>query len=827
MDPSSRDQEPRESGESAVHNSENASFILGTGRLVTPRRNLTEGTPKCCTPDAFASPLNFSTVTVEQLGITPESFVKTSAGKSSPYLKKFRRRSAVGTRGSPETNHLIRFITQQRNLKNAEKSPLEKSWSSPFQGSPGPYRNVSSLRERISAFRSAFHPIKENKKMAHCPEFSESEAGKEGLGEYQQCGSSTNSSKRRRLSSQSKSTHPFSTVEGKVMDVQALTAGAPGPRALGTAADGPEKSSDLGFPQSGFVVEESISVPELTEASNGLAVADCQEADAIPLDVLIGGVRAHLHPNITSPTMPVSPLSESFVLRSVLKKPPSNQLPESWQEHHHSLCNHGPHPCFISSSSNCCKEQKAGEDTCKVLAPVTARKRKRVTFGEDLSPEVFDESLPANTPLRKGGTPVRQKDLSTVGPQYPEQSPLPEQLLQPNFNDKEENLENIEPLPASFPILSPNKSSPSEPVSGTETFISSNNPEKISSPKSGRVTRASNRRKQSDVYNLENTETLPCREKKTSKRKSQETKYTNKTVPKKNQVGKGCRRKKRKGKKSIPKSLYGERDIASKKPLLSPIPELPEGNEMTPSGPGIQRTCPGDLSPRGGQEEGRASDAGAARRRNLFPGLDVPDVLDVPPSPRLGAPEEAPEGDAEFAACGPGEELSAKPEPGGEDSGGDPSSRSRKHLPRGPGVHAGPEEEAAAAESRGPGTQGETQESGSPPHGADATRLCHDLAEAIEQTLRPAGAQPRVRRSSRLQRDPDGQGLVWVPAPPACRRRTVGAPGGAGRELPPALPTPGPRRRRRRSCVSAPAPGSTPWAPEPVEGPGPGERARL
>lgn len=68
------------------------------------------------------------------------------------------------------------------------------------------------------------------------------------------------------------------------------------------------------------------------------------------------------------------------------------------------------------------------------------RKRKRVTFGEDLSPEVFDESLPANTPLRKGETPVRKKDLSSIDPLILEQSPVPEPVPQPNFDDKGENL---------------------------------------------------------------------------------------------------------------------------------------------------------------------------------------------------------------------------------------------------------------------------------------------------------------------------------------------------------------------------------------------------
>ncbi|XP_069872791.1 cell division cycle-associated protein 2 isoform X2 [Dipodomys merriami] len=1131
MDPSSKDQEPCESKESAVNNSENASFILGTGKLVTPQKNLTEAAPNFCTSDAFKSPLNFSTVTVEQLGITPESFVKNSAGKSSSYLKKFRRRSAVGTRGSPETNHLIRFIAQQRNLKNAEKSPLERSWCSPLQGSPGPYRNVSSLRERISAFRSAFHPIKENKKLSHCPEFSETEAEKEHLGEYQQYGSSTNSSKRRRISSQSKSTDPFSTLDGKATeDVQELTAGTPR-RHASAAAAGLEKSSALGFAQSGFAVEESVFVQVLTEASGGRVVADGVEENAVPLDGLLAGVSARTCPDVTSPSMPVCTedtlLPQASVLRSVLKKP-VNPLPESRQEHHHSLCNHGPRPRFVSSPSSCCKEQKADEDACKVLAPHTTRKRKRVTFGEDLSPEVFDESLPANTPLRKGGTPARQKDLSSISPQPSDLSPVPEQLLQPNFDDKEENLENIEPLPVSLPVLSPNKSSPCEAVSGTETFISSNNPEKTSSHKVNRVTRTSNRRKQSNICNLENMETPPCREKKTNKRKSQETKCTNKTVPKKNQVGKSCRRKKGKGKKNTQKSLYGERDIASKKPLLSPIPELPEGNEMTPSGPGFWSTCSGDRSALG-LEDARASDA--ARRRNLFPvrpDLQVPTRPHFPPdSPAAPAPEagpraglgdgapeaesrpgsagapEPPEGDPaprerprgpELAAAGPSarelcpgsestEGASGKRErgdcaaegqrpreqgagdprgeaPTAEDAAGrpadaDPSSRPKRprgrpprrprcpgpahvetreshgpgvHVetaeslgpphgpdvhagpaeslgpPHGPGIHAGPAEilgpphgpgigsgsseslgsphgpgvhagsseslgpphgpgvraetseslgpphgpgigagsseslgsphgpgigagsseslgpphgpgvHAGSAESlgsphgpgigagsseslgpphgpgvhagsseslgspHGPGVHAETSESLGPPHGpgvhagpteslgpphgpgvhagpteslgpphgpgvhagpteslgpphgpgVDAARLCQELAEAMEQSLCAAGVQPRVRRSSRLQRDSCGQGLVWVPAPPASRRRTVGAvdsggpgaPGGGTEERPPAVPIPVPPQRWwRRSCSSTLA--SAPEAPQPLGRPRP------
>ena len=84
-----------------------------------------------------------------------------------------------------------------------------------------------------------------------------------------------------------------------------------------------------------------------------------------------------------------------------------------------------------------------GQENYKVPAFVNMRKRKRVTFGEDLSPEVFDESLPANTPLRKGGTPVRREDLSRISPVLLEHSPVPEQLPQPNFDDKGEDLVSV------------------------------------------------------------------------------------------------------------------------------------------------------------------------------------------------------------------------------------------------------------------------------------------------------------------------------------------------------------------------------------------------
>ncbi|XP_067601288.1 cell division cycle-associated protein 2 isoform X3 [Pseudorca crassidens] len=588
MDDSSKDSKPLETKESAINNAEDTSFILGNGKLVTPHKPAAEVTPNRCMSDAFQSPLNFSTVTVEQLGITPESFVKNSSGKSSSYLKKSRRRSTVGVRGSPETNHLIRFIAQQRNLKNAS---LTKN--SPCQGSPVLYRNVHSLREQISAFQSVFHSIKENAKMTDCPELSETEGEfkitgstkKESLGECQQCEFPANlSSKRQRISSPSSSDGNLTDAFGLQIHNVAAFPNTDRQCAVETSANLSEKSSESGLNlQSGCLVGEYPLLSELTEASSGIQVADSVEgkrsSDAVSVDKFT-------------------------------------------EEHHDNLCDGGTHPSLILNLANCCKERKAeGQENCTVPDSLNVRKRKRVTFGEDLSPEVFDESLPANTPLRKGETPVRKKDLSTLSPLLLEQSPAPEGLLQPNFDDKGENLENIEPLQVSFAGLSPlSKSSISETLSGTDTFASSNNHEKIASCKVGRATRTSNRRSQlisfseESVCNLFNTEAQPYKEKKINRRKSQESNRADRALPRKNQVLKSCRRKKAKGKKkSVQKSLYGERDVASKKPLLSPIPELPEASE-TPLVPSIWRMCSDDFNSNEELEEVKLP-----KRNNILP----------------------------------------------------------------------------------------------------------------------------------------------------------------------------------------------------------------
>ncbi|NXD94835.1 KI67 protein, partial [Chaetorhynchus papuensis] len=49
------------------------------------------------------------------------------------------------------------------------------------------------------------------------------------------------------------------------------------------------------------------------------------------------------------------------------------------------------------------QKRKSGE-----MLPQTWGKRKRVSFGGHLSPELFDKSLPPNSPLKRGALPARR-----------------------------------------------------------------------------------------------------------------------------------------------------------------------------------------------------------------------------------------------------------------------------------------------------------------------------------------------------------------------------------------------------------------------------------
>ncbi|NXN29128.1 CDCA2 protein, partial [Nycticryphes semicollaris] len=61
--------------------------------------------------------------------------------------------SAIGVRGSPEHNSLIRYLAQQRN--NRQNNAFMQ------QVSPFKHENVRSLKDKIDAFQTSFQSVRE------------------------------------------------------------------------------------------------------------------------------------------------------------------------------------------------------------------------------------------------------------------------------------------------------------------------------------------------------------------------------------------------------------------------------------------------------------------------------------------------------------------------------------------------------------------------------------------------------------------------------------------------------------------------------------------
>lgn len=126
--------------------------LLGNTTFLTPNKGEAEAT---MISDQIlgqvTSSRDFSALSAADFGITPESFTPQQKGNSKSLIKKFRRRSAIGARGSPENNSLIQYIACQKR-KGMENPSM--------QASPFKHHNVL-LREKIAAFQSSFKPLEE------------------------------------------------------------------------------------------------------------------------------------------------------------------------------------------------------------------------------------------------------------------------------------------------------------------------------------------------------------------------------------------------------------------------------------------------------------------------------------------------------------------------------------------------------------------------------------------------------------------------------------------------------------------------------------------
>ncbi|NXH43603.1 CDCA2 protein, partial [Dicaeum eximium] len=184
------------------------------------------------------------------------------------------------------------------------------------------------------------------------------------------------------------------------------------------------------------------------------AVSDLSTRRAGPVgDVslgALGGSQAPVTP-LGAGSIPSSELSQSSsLLRSILKKTPARELTDSpraqsvlalrmsFKEYFNSAIDRGGDESAAVSKAFTQLETLQTERTDSQSSKTP--KKKKVTFGEVLSPEIFDQSLPANTPLRRGASPGCPQGQSPWARPALSEEPLP--LLDFGGDD-----EGVEPLP--------------------------------------------------------------------------------------------------------------------------------------------------------------------------------------------------------------------------------------------------------------------------------------------------------------------------------------------------------------------------------------------
>ncbi|XP_039378139.1 cell division cycle-associated protein 2 isoform X2 [Mauremys reevesii] len=589
--------------------SEGRPTFLDAAHYLTPNKGEADVKPDCGTLEKLMKkPIDFASVTIAEFGITPESFTaKPSVGKSMAL--KLRRRSTIGVRGSPENNSLIRYLAQQR--RNRTEDPFTKA--SPFK-----HQNVGSLKDKISAFQSSFQSAQEDEERACFLGLSQEESVSQGAGYSQNNPPFTKQHEQSQLSekfaSECKSVAYRENLQEKLTNGDKTAASIQVCKILS-----PPEEVAIIETTTATISKEIPSTPPVTESGSlsfeiipltGIPKTPCNITSECISEEVGGNTGSQLSrkkvtfaeelsleifdetmPLVTPPQKGNLPSSEqspngSSCLRSVLKKTPVKLLMENVKELVSNTTGmEGNEPLLFSDLSRSCEELQTDRSNTKtidrtdVYSSEKPMKRKKVTFGEDLSPEVFDKTLPANTPLRKGATPISNPGSQSDSPSTVI-SPMREPLSQPNFDDCDGDDEYVKPLQESVAV-----------PENMKEINSSDNKNSCT-----RITRSSTKRKYSNiseetgvtistditVKNAQDIKNL----RKGKVQRGKENKSAPKRIPKVKHKGYGGKR----GNKKVEKSLYSQREVASKKPLLSPIPEIPEVLSSAPSSPNSPKT---------------------------------------------------------------------------------------------------------------------------------------------------------------------------------------------------------------------------------------------
>ncbi|XP_062995550.1 cell division cycle-associated protein 2 [Elgaria multicarinata webbii] len=440
--------------------------ILGKANTLTPTKSELEAKLNCEVPTNSATPsMDFSALTAADFGITPESFTKRHKGESKSLLKKFRRRSTIGVRGSPENNSLIRHIACQKRTKMQDTL---------MQASPFKERN-SLLKNKIAAFQSSFKPLEETQEKVN----------------------------------------PYNEADTSLQEQSKL----------------------------GQVFEEGLN----DKSINGVRTsADIQVHNFVPPSqkLLTGSIAV-------SKAVPALLASTSGYLP--LETTPSRDI---------SKDEHG----IQSSHTN---EELSINTTAQYSC-------KKVRFSEKQRLEIFDQAKPPITPVQKNHLPssslrsvLKKTPVKMLTEGSSEKSsnviPLKQSLSQPNF-DHDDDL-----LQGSSEVLSTTEYSMNSDLKETK--------DNSSDLQTVRITRSSTKTKyvnKGEEKALSLANKMQAKNSKREHSKLQKAKPATKPSSKKTPT---ARRKvfgKRRRRKKEQKALYGQRETVSKKPLLSPIPEMTE-----------------------------------------------------------------------------------------------------------------------------------------------------------------------------------------------------------------------------------------------------------
>ncbi|KAM6369844.1 cell division cycle-associated protein 2 isoform 3-T5 [Pluvialis apricaria] len=548
---------------------------------LTPNRDKAEEKPDGgISEKQRKKPVDFATATIAEFGITQESFTKQSVGKS-PTSLKLRRRSAIGARGSPEHNTLIQYLAQQRS--NRQKEAFTQ------QVSPFKRENVRSLKDKIDAFQTSFNSVQEAKEETGFSGLSQVDDASQEAGPSQnkvpftkeqnldRCsekfmsgnsGADLKENLRQNLTNSSKSDTKICTIVSSRQDVIVTEPAAAVSKEWVYEQRNPPKSLEAVRIRDILETGHDFSSDHITKDVRSNIVPDLSRKKVNFAEELSLEIYDESKPPVTPLRTPGNISLKEHTqsgsrLRSVLKKTPVKQLMDTVKEYSNDAADRGGESLAVS---NCAKIFEALQTEETEGHSSEKPKKKKVTFGEALSPEIFDETLPANTPLRKGATPVRHSVLQSNSPSAGA-SFMEQPLSRLNFDCDDECVEPLQELvegPVAAEDLLPVENAEETDKSDTITTCSSTK-RKCSTVSEGTdfsVSRATNTKNGKDAKNP--------RKNKFQRQKSITTSAAKKTQKIKH-TSYGKRRKKK-----VKKSLYGEREMASKKPLLSPIPEIPE-----------------------------------------------------------------------------------------------------------------------------------------------------------------------------------------------------------------------------------------------------------